>query len=149
MRDHAIPVVVESLFSLSHGSVLELELSDSQWTSTVRLGTDVIPRLNGTLRIAFAANTLPQHLVGSTYRLFDWQSRLDPKSRFAVIEVPAGSRWDLSRLYDTGEVAFLAVPEPSSMSLVALVSLLGGGYHATRSRFSTHRRSKFLRFVLF
>jgi hypothetical protein len=38
---------------------------------------------------------------------FDWVSGID--GTFAKLEIPAGSQWDMIRLYDTGEVTLLAV----------------------------------------
>ena len=62
-------------------------------------------------------------LLGTTFDLFDWNRPLDPWNRFAKVELPPGTTWDLSRLYDTGEVVLTAVlPVDQHFSTARVIS---------------------------
>src|SRR5690606_30093208 len=63
----------------------------------------------------------PAGQLGRTFELFDWTG-VDPGGWFAVSSL---YRWDLSKLYSTGEVTLVDVPEPSSIvSLIAALTML-------------------------
>jgi hypothetical protein len=79
----------------------------------------VQPQLGGRLRLLFGPETDFAAITGATIDLFDWPGELGPNNRFALIQTPAGSQWDLSRIYTTGEVTLLVIPEPSALALCA------------------------------
>ena len=56
------------------------------------------------------------YLVGKEFKLFDWTG-VTPTGAFAVESL---YDWDLSNLYTTGTVTFLAVPEPAGIVLLAV-----------------------------
>jgi hypothetical protein len=55
-------------------------------------------------------------LVGRTLHIFNWTG-VTPTGAFAVSSPYA---WDLSNVYTTGEVTFIAIPEPATLVLAAL-----------------------------
>ncbi len=92
-----------------------MKIDDGDWHSTITVGPNITPKLGGTLSIYFSDEIGNlESLVGTTFDLFDWGQALDPANRFSEIYVPYPTSWDLSRLYDTGEVTLLTVPEPGT-----------------------------------
>jgi hypothetical protein len=72
-------------------------------------------------------------LVGSALNLLDWGGSV-PRSEFARVVFPEAFDLDLSRLYTSGEVIVIAVPEPSSVTLFGLGLLAGLGWQRQRYR---------------
>ena len=72
-------------------------------------------------RTVVAANDPAQ--VGRTLKVFDWTG-VSPTGAFAV---SSPYHWDLSRLYSTGEITLAAVPEPSTVVLLAMAAGIGIG----------------------
>jgi hypothetical protein len=101
------------------GGTLELVLGDADWGSTMAVEAGVTPDLGGTLRVRFADQANLASLVGTTFDFFNWPGVLDANNRFDAIELPPGTRWDLSQLYVTGTAKLTAIPEPSTVLLVA------------------------------
>jgi hypothetical protein len=93
-------------------------LGDVDWGSTMA-AAGVTPDLGGTLRVRFADQANLASMVGTTFDFFDWRGGLDTNNRFDSIELPPGTRWDLSRLYLTGTAKLTAIPEPSAVLLLA------------------------------
>lgn len=125
VRDHEVGITVANEFILGDSSTIELILDDANWTSTISVSPNVTPKLGGllvtptgitfstsTLRVAFSDSVIPAQLVGATLDLFDWGTPLDPANRFAQVELPPGTVWDLSHLYDTGEIVLTGVTPP-------------------------------------
>ncbi|MFV2068981.1 MAG: hypothetical protein ACC645_18600 [Pirellulales bacterium] len=81
--------------------------------------------LGGTLGLVIDDAVDPGDLLGATFRLFDWPGPLGPDQRFAQIISQPGHRWDTSRLYTTGEIELLSVPESSALVLTGVLVLVG------------------------
>jgi uncharacterized protein YjbI with pentapeptide repeats len=132
LRDHTFGVTIKDRFELSEYSGLSLEIEDSDWNSTISVDPSVVPLLDGYLSIGFSSEVGQlEDLAGTTFDLFDWNQTLGPTNRFLEIYVPYPTTWDLSKLYDTGEVTLLAVPEPSTWLLLVLACV---ALAATRRR---------------
>ena len=76
--------------------------------------------LDGTLLLSFTDDADLDSLVGTTFDLFHWNSGLLAGDAFANIDYPSWSQWDLSDLYLGGSVTLTAVPEPATLTLLAL-----------------------------
>jgi len=113
VRDSEIGISVANGFQMGPGAVLEFLVADEEWGSTVGLdGRNAsVPRLGGTLRIVFDETVNQSGLVGTTFDLFDWGSALEESNQFDFVDIPAGTKWDLSRLYSSGDVRLTAIPE--------------------------------------
>ncbi len=116
-----IPVSVQDHMTISPGGVLELRFEADPWDSLISFESGIPVELGGTLELVFTPEVNLAAQVGRTLRVFDWQG-VDPSGRF---QVASPYVWDLSRLYSTGEVTLLAVPEPSALLLVAGCVLAG------------------------
>jgi uncharacterized protein YjbI with pentapeptide repeats len=118
VRDgNAIPIRVQDRMAMSNGGVLRLIFEDDPWNSLICFQPGIPVQLGGTLELVFTLGAHPHTQIGRSIRIFDW-SGVTPDGTFGV-ESPY--TWDLSRLYTTGEVTLLAVPEP-----LAIVILLCG-----------------------
>ena len=100
-------VHVKNEFVVADGGVLEIVESDMFPTPRLILDKGVTPRLGGTFRLLSGPprRTFAQ---GATIDLFDWPGPLEPGNEFSVVELPAGTLWDLSDLYVTGEITLNA-----------------------------------------
>ena len=111
---------------------LEILLGEGDWKSTVLFPRRASVALGGTLRLGFDELVNPAQAIGKSFALFVW-----PGSRsgeFQVVTQP-NEIWDLSNLYTTGVVQFVAVvPEPSAL-------LLAGVWSLTATMRSAGRRS--------
>jgi hypothetical protein len=97
---------------------------DADWTSPVGFDEALTPSLGGTLDLEFADGVDPSTLVGDTFQLFHWSGPLPAGDQFSAINTAPGLSWDLSNLYTTGAVTLNAVPEPSTLVMVATAALL-------------------------
>jgi len=128
VRDDEIGVTVEGSMVLAASATLELRIEDTDWGSTISLAAGVVPDLAGTLELGVQPFADLTGLVGTTFRLFDWNGQLPEGERFDRIKTDPGLAWDTSRLYATGEVTLLAVPEPTGLLLASVAgSLIGIG----------------------
>jgi uncharacterized protein YjbI with pentapeptide repeats len=121
------PIVVEQTMTLDGSSILELVLDDATWGSAITFVTGdnaTAIDLDGTLRLTFADDAGLATLVGVTFDLFDWDGQLLDGDAFARVEYPAWAAWDLSDLYDGGTVTLLAIPEPGTILLLVVTTLL-------------------------
>jgi uncharacterized protein YjbI with pentapeptide repeats len=116
------PILIEQTMLLRPGSSLRMLFEDNDWGSTISFEEGIPMTLAGNLELMFAPRIDPATLVGATFDLFDWDG-VTPGDGFADIVTLPGLRWDTSRLYTTGEVTLLAVPEPASLALLGLGSL--------------------------
>jgi len=119
VRNCDLAVTVQSAMTLAQGSEMEF-LLDNVWGSTITAAPGVVPDLGGTLYLGFAEGLDPASLVGQTFDVFNWNGPLDAGNRFDDVRSEPWASWDLGALYATGEVALLAVPEPATLSLLAL-----------------------------
>ncbi len=69
------------------------------------------------------SGTAPSTLLGQTFQLFDWPAGMPADDQFSKIQMDGGLQWDVSQLYTTGDVTLTAVPEPATLSLLALGGL--------------------------
>jgi uncharacterized protein YjbI with pentapeptide repeats len=120
VRNDPLEVTVGEEMILSAGAIVELALDHAQWQSTLKIWTDVIPQLGGTLRISVASDAISSLLPGTTYQFFEWSSPLLSGNQFDAIEVPTHTQWDFSNLYSTGEAVLVSVPEPASLIATAI-----------------------------
>ncbi len=125
--DYDMPITMIDQFEMANGT-LSLILEDGDWGSTIVTRADDVPTLsNGRLFIGFLSSTTTLYaLEGTTFDLFDWGQPLAPGNRFSSVHTRPGTTWDLSRLYDTGEVTLLTVPEPGSWLLLIVAFLAVG-----------------------
>lgn len=102
-----IAVNVQDQFAVSDGGTLQLLFGANAWDSTVRFQPGIPVQLGGKLDLAFseAAPLAPQS--GRTFKLFDWTGVI-PEGQFTVDSL-AGTVWDTSLLYTTGEVKLLGI----------------------------------------
>ena len=119
-RTGPLPITVDQQFLTGTGGTLRMMFEADAWNSTISFAAGIPVALGGTLELAFADGTNLASQAGRTFKLFDWTG-VAPTGAFAV---SSPYRWDVSRLYSTGEVTLTAVPEPSSLALAAL-GLLG------------------------
>lgn len=96
-------------------------------------------RLGGTLQLSNDGLD-----VYGSLDLFDWPAPLEQDNQFHSVIVPAGTLWDLSNLYSTGEITFVEMGEAGDLlvdgqftatdidMLSRHVNALGGRYDLTR-----------------
>lgn len=123
-----IPILIKDRFQVSGDGTLRFEFDSNVWNSLTSFGLDIPVTRDGALELAFQDDVDVAAQVGRTFQLFDWTG-VEPTGEFAI---RSDYRWDVSRLYTTGEVTLTAVPEPSTyvMSLVGV----GAMGMATRMR---------------
>jgi hypothetical protein len=113
--DHA-PITVEDHMAISNGGSLRLVFEADAWDSTISFEPGIPVSLGGTLELVFAEGVDLAGQIGRTFEVFDWTGVV-PSGAFAV-ESPY--LWDLSGLYTSGSVTFVAVPEPHAWVLLAV-----------------------------
>src|SRR5262249_16607547 len=119
-----LAIHIEQQFSMNSSGILRMIFETDAWDSTIDFAAGIPVSRGGTLDLVFAAGVDPLGQIGRTFDLFDWPG-VNPTGNFTVSSPYV---WDLSKLYSTGEVALVAVPEPSAMALAA-ASLLGARLH--------------------
>jgi uncharacterized protein YjbI with pentapeptide repeats len=120
VRNCDLGITVQTAMTFDPAAVIEFRLDNGVWGSTLTPATGVVPDLGGTLQLSFAEGVDPALLVGKTFDLFNWADPLDAGNRFDDVRSEPWASWDLGALYTTGEVTLLAVPEPATLSLLAL-----------------------------
>jgi uncharacterized protein YjbI with pentapeptide repeats len=109
-----IPIEVQDNFTVSDTGALHLVFASDAWDSLISFESGSPVTLDGTLDLTFASDVDLRSQLGRAIRIFDW-SGVTPKGTFAIRSPYA---WDLSRLYITGEVTLLTVPEPEAFVLL-------------------------------
>jgi uncharacterized protein YjbI with pentapeptide repeats len=100
-----IPVRIDEHFSLGPGGTLQLLLDNDPWDSLILFTAGIPVTLGGgTLDLQFAAGVDAASQIGGTFHVFDWTG-VSPMGAF---NVTSPFVWDLSNLYTTGEITFLA-----------------------------------------
>jgi hypothetical protein len=110
-----VPITVGQHFT-NTGGTLRLVFEADDWNSTISFDAGIPVALGGTLELTFTEGVSLASQIGRTFDLFDWTG-VNPAGAFRVASPYA---WDLSNLYNTGEVTLLAIPEPTTVVLVAL-----------------------------
>ena len=126
VRDYAgeIVITVEDEMLLAAETTLRISLADEEWGSKIALADGVLADLDGTLELRFTDDVDLGSLVGTTFDLFDWNGALQAGDTFAAVEYLPDYQWDLSDLYLGGSVTLTAVPEPATLTLLALGILM-------------------------
>jgi hypothetical protein len=120
VRDHYIPITIEQHLMIETGGTLRMVFETDAWDSTISFAPGIPVTLGGTLELTFADDVNLASRVGRTFDVFNWTG-VTPTGEFTVTSDYA---WDLSNLYTTGEVALIAVPEPTAATLL-LVGVFG------------------------
>jgi uncharacterized protein YjbI with pentapeptide repeats len=110
-------IYVTQQFRVMPGGTLRLVFDDDGWGSLISLFTSDI-ELGGTLELTFAPDVDVASQVGMTFDLFDWNGHYSESA--GMFHVVSPYKWDLSKLYTTGEVRLLGVPEPGFGPFVVL-----------------------------
>jgi uncharacterized protein YjbI with pentapeptide repeats len=121
VRDHELPITVESGMSLDPTQQTRMIFEDDDWGSTISFEPGIEVSLDGALSLILADDVRPADLIGTTFDLFDWDGAI-VTGQFDRIGAEPGVIWDTSRLYSTGQVTL--VPEPSTFILL-LIALMG------------------------
>jgi hypothetical protein len=89
---------------INQGGTLQIVFDADKWDSVITFQPAIPVILNGgTLDLTFAEGTDLSEQLGKTIDLFDW-SGVSPTGAFTIT---SKYKWDLSRLYSTGEVTLL------------------------------------------
>jgi uncharacterized protein YjbI with pentapeptide repeats len=110
----SIPVSIHERLQMADGSVLRLLIDADQWDSLISFAPGIPVQLGGALELTFADEVDVAAQVGRTLDLFDWTG-VSPSGQF---EIRSPYVWNVANLYATGEVTLIAVPEPSTASIM-------------------------------
>jgi hypothetical protein len=121
--DGGIAITVEDGMLLDSSSDVSILLDQATWGSTITLAGGFTPELAGTLWLDTVSGVDPSLLVGRTFDLFDWNGQLLPGDHFDEILCDYGWVWDTGKLYTTGEVTLVSVPEPGTLALLVFVGI--------------------------
>jgi uncharacterized protein YjbI with pentapeptide repeats len=111
-----IPITIDQHLVMGPDGTLRMVFEADAWDSTISFAPGIPVTLGGTLELTFADDVNLATQVGRTFDLFNWTS-VTPAGAF---NVSSPYRWDLSNLYTTGQVSLAAIPEPSTVILIAL-----------------------------
>ena len=98
------PIHVDQHMVMGPGDLLQVEFDADAWDSTISFAAGIPVTLGGTLDLGFAEGVSLAGQIGRTFDLFDWTD-VAPMGAFTV---SSSYVWDLSKLYTTGDVTFLA-----------------------------------------
>jgi uncharacterized protein YjbI with pentapeptide repeats len=115
-----IAITVDQQLAMETGGTLRIVFEADAWDSTISFAPGIPIALGGTLELTFADDVNLSSQVGRTFDLFDWTG-VSPTGVFAVY---SPYRWNLSKLYTTGEVTLAAVPEPSTLLLLSFAAFV-------------------------
>jgi uncharacterized protein YjbI with pentapeptide repeats len=128
IRNFEIGITVVGTMTMAADSRLQFILDGNPWGSTITIASGVNPLLNGDIELLFADGVDINALIGTTYKLFNWNGQLLEGQEFADIITQPGLAWDVSHVYTTGEITL--VPEPAS----AMLMMLGAAWMAARRK---------------
>jgi hypothetical protein len=100
---------------------LQLLFDTDNWDSLISFEPGIPVQLGGTLEFTFAHDMDVATQLGRTLRIFDWTG-VSPVGQF---EIRSPYVWDVTKLYTSGEVTLVAVPEPSTAVLMIIGVSLG------------------------
>ena len=104
-------------FHVLPGGTLRMIFDDDFWIgSRINLYNDDI-QLGGMLELIFEPDVDVASQVGRTIDLFNWDGFPETAGKFNVV---SPYEWDLTKLYTTGEITLIGVPEPSSLMLASI-----------------------------
>ena len=128
-------ITIKDSAGMASDATLRFIFTDGQWGSTISFEEGIPVHLDGVLDLTFADDVDAADFTGTTYDLFNWDN-ITPTGTFSSI-LDHGLTWDLSKLYTTGEITLVAVPEPTGISLIVLGSLVL--FRRRHLRFRCHR----------
>jgi uncharacterized protein YjbI with pentapeptide repeats len=117
IRNYSMGITVANSWTMDKMAVLKMVLAGG-WGSTI--SALVTPDLDGTLNLSFADGINPASLIGTQFKLFNWNGNLAAGDHFDNIVTIPGVAWNTSRLYTDGIVTLTSVPEPATLSLLAI-----------------------------
>ena len=121
----AIPITVQNSMAMGADGTLQMILDENPWDSTISFASGIPVALGGMLELDFADDADVSGQIGHTFKLFDWSG----VTSTGTFDVSSLYTWNTTNLYASGEVTLEAVPEPATLSLLAL-----GGLMALRRR---------------
>jgi len=121
---------VNGSFVMQTESALRFYLSDN-WQSVVAVQPGILPEL-GVLDLQFEEGTDVESLIGTSFKLFEWNGTLASGQQFADIMTQGNFAWDFSELYTTGEITL--IPEPATFALLTLGWLIGSRHSGKKGR---------------
>jgi hypothetical protein len=125
-------IVVDQHFAMTAGGTLRLVFESDAWDSTISFAAGIPVTCGGTLELAFANGVSLSTQIGRTFDVFNWTG-VSPTGAFADSSPYV---WDLSNLYTTGDVTFLAAAGlPGDYNSDGTVD--GGDYVVWRKGLST------------
>src|SRR5262249_40394163 len=107
-----IAITVDQHLAMGPGGTLRMVFESDAWDSTISFAPGIPVALGGTLELTFAADVDPTSQLGRTLDLFDWTG-VNAAGAFAVA---SPYKWDLSRLYTTGEVTLVNLLLPGDLN---------------------------------
>jgi uncharacterized protein YjbI with pentapeptide repeats len=117
IRNYNMAITVANSWTMQQGTVLKMVL-EGNWKSV--MNANIAPDLGGTLNLSFAEGVDAATLIGTEFKLFNWNGRLVAGDHFDAIATDSWAAWDSSRLYTDGIVTLAAVPEPATLALLAV-----------------------------
>jgi hypothetical protein len=117
-----IAIAIQDRLAITRSGVLQLEFEADAWNSLITFEPGINVELGGALELTFHDDVDVATQAGRTLRIFDWTG-VSPSGRF---QIRSPYVWDTTNLYTTGEVTFIAVPEPSAAAalLIAVLAAL-------------------------
>jgi len=124
IRNDNMTITTNNSWTMTPGASLKMAL-EGNWLSVMNVGEGVTPDLGGTLALTFADGIDIAALLGTDFKLFNWNGRLTTGDCFDTIATIPGATWDTTRLYTDGVVTLTAIPEPVTFALLAFGTLFG------------------------
>lgn len=119
-----ISITVADVMTAEDGSTMRFLFDEQDWISTVAMTDGISVDLGGTLELTFADGVDIASLIGTSFKIFEWNGLLSEGDMFDNIVYANGTQWDVSKLYTTGEVVLTAVPEPMTIAMLGLGGLM-------------------------
>ena len=124
VRNLDMAITITQEMTLAEEATLRFVFDDQPWGSTVHIADGLVPQLDGVLELIIADGVDSASLLGTTFKLFDWNDTLTAGQVFSDITTLPELTWDTANLYTTGEVTLIPEPGTLSLMLVGVVSLL-------------------------
>jgi len=106
------PITVDQHLAMRPSGTLRMVFEADAWNSTISFAPGIPVTLGGTLALTFADDVDLTSQLGRTLDLFDWTG-VNPSGSFAVA---SQYKWDISKLYTTGEVTLVNLLLPGDLN---------------------------------